>query len=590
MPEFLNILLDSSQFIPHGHCYLWQPGLVWLHIASNSIIALAYYSIPLMLVYFVHKRRDIPFNGIFILFGIFIVACGTTHLMDIWTLWHPHYWISGLLKAITAAVSFYTALELRSLIPQALSLPSSAQLEAANQKLEDEIVERQRMEIALRESQQMLRLVIDTIPQAIFWKNHKSVYLGCNRSFALDAGLAAPESIVGRTDYELAWKPEEAEFFQSCDRLVMDTDQPEAHIIESQLRADGKQTWLDTSKVPLHNVEGQVVGILGIYEDITERQQADAVLRESEECLRQRTQQLEQTLKELQKTQSQLIHTGKMSALGQLVAGVAHEINNPINFIYGNLSHTNEYTQDLLRLLELYRQNYPAPATPIQVKGEEIDLEFLTEDLPKILSSMKVGAERIRQIVLSLRNFSRLEEAEMKPVDIHEGLDNTLLLLQHRLKERVGRFGVQVIREYGQLPMVECYAGQLNQVFMNLLANAIDAVDELHQSDTDQSYQSTFIRIETAVIDSDRVVIRVADNGIGITESVRQKLFDPFFTTKPVGKGTGLGLSISYQIVAEKHGGELTCHSAPGQGTEFRIEIPVKAQKLAPLANSALLV
>ncbi|MBD2095180.1 PAS domain-containing protein [Trichocoleus sp. FACHB-591] len=590
MPEFWKIFLDSSQFIPHGHCYLWQPGLVWLHIASNSIIALAYYSIPLMLVYFVHKRRDIPFNGIFILFGIFIVACGTTHLMDIWTLWHPHYWISGFLKAITAAVSFYTALELRSLIPQVLSLPSSAQLEAANQKLEDEIVERQRMEIALRDSQQMLKLVIDTIPQAIFWKDHESVYLGCNRSFALDAGLAASEAIVGRTDYELAWKPEEAEFFQSCDRQFIEANQPEYHIIEPQLQADGKQAWLDSSKIPLHNAAGQVVGILGIYEDITERQIADAALRESEDHLRQRTQQLEQTLKELQKTQSQLIHTEKMSSLGQLVAGIAHEINNPINFIYGNLSHTNEYAQDLLNLLEIYQQSYPHPAATVQAKAEAIDLDFLTEDLPKMLSSMKVGAERIRKIVLSLRNFSRLEESEMKPVDIHEGLDNTLLLLQHRFKEKVGRFGVQVIKKYGPLPMVECYAGQLNQVFMNLIANAIDAVDELHQATTDQSAQPTFIRIETAVLDSNRVVIRIADNGMGMTEAVRQRLFDPFFTTKPVGKGTGLGLSISYQIVTDKHGGELICHSAPGQGTEFRIEIPVKAQKLASPTNSALLV
>src|SRR6476646_10503765 len=164
MRELLSEFLDSSQFIPHGHCYLWQPGLVWLHIASNSLIALAYYSIPLMLLYFVHRRRDIPFNGIFVLFGSFIVACGTTHLMDIWTLWHPHYWISGSLKALTATISLYTALELRSLIPQALSLPNHAQLEAANQKLENEVLERQRAEMALRESQQMLRLVIDTIP------------------------------------------------------------------------------------------------------------------------------------------------------------------------------------------------------------------------------------------------------------------------------------------------------------------------------------------------------------------------------------------------------------------------------------------
>jgi predicted ATPase/signal transduction histidine kinase/tRNA A-37 threonylcarbamoyl transferase component Bud32 len=302
--------------------------------------------------------------------------------------------------------------------------------------------------------------------------------------------------------------------------------------------------------------------------------------------LQQKNECLNKTLEELQQTQSQLIQTEKMSSLGQLVAGVAHEINNPVNFIYGNLVHANEYTQDLLNLLNLYQHYYPNPVPQIQAVAEAIDLEFLIEDLPKLLSSMKIGADRIRQIVLSLRNFSRLDEAEMKPVDIHEGIDSTLLILQHRLQgdrkhNACAIKGVQAIKEYGELPLVECYAGQLNQVFMNILSNGIDALEEGNSEGT-HSLPATedlipTIRIYTEVVNKDWVRIRIIDNGPGMTEEVRSKLFDPFFTTKPVGKGTGLGLSISYQIVVEKHGGQLRCISAPGHGSEFIIEIPVKA-------------
>ncbi|HAX74455.1 MAG TPA: hypothetical protein DCY88_01105 [Cyanobacteria bacterium UBA11372] len=286
-------------------------------------------------------------------------------------------------------------------------------------------------------------------------------------------------------------------------------------------------------------------------------------------------EQLQQALHELQQTQAQLIQTEKMSGLGQLVAGVAHEINNPVNFIYGNLTHVNTYAQELLSLIELYLQTYPHPSDDIQAHIEEIELEYLREDFPKIISSMKLGAERIRQIVLSLRNFSRLDEAQMKPVDIHEGIDSTLLILQNRLKEKSDRPPIEVIKEYGKLPLVECYAGQINQVFMNILSNGIDALDQRHGLSTvDQ--RSPTIRIRTQVLTPDWIAVRIADNGVGMTEAVKSKIFDPFYTTKPVGKGTGLGLSISYQIVVDKHGGLLRCLSTPGQGTEFIIEIPVR--------------
>ena len=301
--------------------------------------------------------------------------------------------------------------------------------------------------------------------------------------------------------------------------------------------------------------------------------------------LNQLIQRIAAYTQELKQAEVQLIHTEKMSSLGAMVAGIAHEINNPVNFIYGNLDYISEYIEDLLSLLRLYQQQYPEPLLPIQKQLEVIDFDFLAEDLPKILSSMKGGANRIREIVLSLRNFSRLDEAGMKPVNIHEGIDNTLLILNSRLKQ-----GIKVIKEYGELPLVECTPAPINQVFMNLLCNAIDALEELKveklklEGSEDNLQPSNLqsatpcIWIRTEVSGQNSVVIRIADNGSGIGSTIKHQIFDPFFTTKNPGKGTGLGLTITYQIITQ-HQGKIEVNSTPGQGTEFTIILPIKTSK-----------
>jgi len=264
-----------------------------------------------------------------------------------------------------------------------------------------------------------------------------------------------------------------------------------------------------------------------------------------------------------------------MSSLMQMVAGIAHEINNPINFISGNIFHARQYFKDLLDLINLYQENLSAPSTAkqnqLQDKVQEIELEFLSQDLEKIFDSMATGSTRIRTIVLSLRNFSRLDESERKQVDIHEGLENTLMILQHRLKGN-GCFpnpNIAIVKNYGQLPPINCYPSQLNQVFLQIFTNAIDALTTSKPKDYRQ------ITITTKMQNKRTIRISIADNGSGMSESVQQRIFDPFFTTKPVGKGTGLGLSISYQIVTDQHQGQLHCISQEGKGTELIVDIPI---------------
>jgi two-component system, NtrC family, sensor kinase len=446
----------------------------------------------------------------------------------------------------------------------------------------------------LSESERRYRELVENLREIVFKCDVSGNITLLNKAWTFTLGYSTPECLNRPID----------DYLHAEDRMLWLSFLNQLHnhqeLVGQELRFHHKTAEIVWLELSAHFEEqGEICGSLT---NITDRKRAQAALREVNEALQLRVEQLrvenwerkqteatllqsreqlELTLQELKRTHTQLIHAEKMSSLGQLVAGIAHEINNPVNFIHGNIVYANKYIQDLLNLLALYQKNYANPAPDIQDKIVEIDLNFLLEDLPQLFSSMQMGADRIQQIVLSLRNFSRLDEAEIKPVDIHEGIDSTLMILQSRLKE-VEHQPIQVVKEYGNLPKVECYAGQLNQVFMNLLSNAIDAVvfrwkqEGIQEEKTlEGNYFTPRIQIHTGVVSDRNIAIRVIDNGIGMNEATKKQIFNPFFTTKPVGKGTGLGLSISYQMVVEKHGGILDCWSELGQGTEFLIQLPI---------------
>lgn len=447
----------------------------------------------------------------------------------------------------------------------------------------NDITERKQAEAQLLEKEQFLRSVYDGSEHAIFvldiLRNGDFCYTGWNPATERATGISSSE-VIGTTPQDVHGAVEGAVVRQRYVKCL-ETGAPISY--EECLTLKGQETWWITTINPLKNSEGKIYRLVGTTFNITERIRAETQIK-------QQAEDLETALQKLQRTQMQLVQSEKMSALGQLVAGIAHEINNPVSFIYGNLTHANDYIQDLVRLVQLYQQQYPQPLPPIQELETEIDLEFLIGDLFKLLDSMKIGTQRIREIVLSLRNFSRMDEADMKEVNIHEGINSTLMILEHRIRATPNRPAIQVIKEYSNLPLVECYAGQLNQVFMNILANAIDALEEsfvicdplreVEVASTLLAFSSTGqmspqIHIRTQLLEPNKVIILIADNGTGMSKEVKQRLFDPFFSTKPIGKGTGMGLSICYQIISQKHCGTLECLSQPGGGAEFVITIPL---------------
>ena len=422
---------------------------------------------------------------------------------------------------------------------------------------------------ALQQSEARLNAFFTASPIGLKIVDNQLRFVQINEPLAEINGLRARDHI-GKTLGEVL--PDFALQLEPLYRRVLATGEP---IINLEVSGEVPSLpgvvrhWM-TSYFPIPGEEGRPSGVGSVVVEISDRKRAEAALRQSEAREREKAQQLETALQELKNTQAQLVQNGKMASLGQLVAGVAHEINNPVSFIYCNIPYAHTYACELLNLIKLYQQHYPIPSAEIQDEIEALNLDFLKEDFLKLLESMRTGAERIREIVLSLRTFSRLDEAEMKLADLHAGIDSTLMILQQRLKEQPTRPAIEVVKQFGKLPLVKCYPGQLNQVFMNILTNAIDALEEKLNEDCSFIPQ---ICVSTKILRNNQVVISIADNGKGIPLETRERLFDPFFTTKPVGQGTGLGLSISYQIIVEKHGGRLKFNSCLEKGTEFIIEI-----------------
>ncbi len=430
-----------------------------------------------------------------------------------------------------------------------------------------DISDRKQAEINLQQSNLLLQSVLEATSDMIFAKDSEHKYLFANSATLELLGLSTEAEIVGKTDFDVL-PLEFAQKIREWDERVLRSGIAEK-FEENVLNYAGQIVNLYTTKTPMRDPNGNIIGTVGMTRDISDRKQAEAVVL-------QKSQELEQTLEELKQAQLQMVQNEKMATLGNLVAGVAHEINNPIGFITGSVNNIEEYIQDLLAHLEYYQKYYPEPVPEVIDHAEDIDLEFLTEDLPKLIPSMKIASQRIREISNSLRTFSRADTSEKVACDIHEGINSTLLILKYRLKASDKRPAIEVIGEYGKLPLVKCFLGQLNQVFMNIIANAIDALDAACVGQTFAEIEANPQRITIGTeVSGDRqmAVIRIRDNGPGMSEEVQAHIFDHLFTTKEVGKGTGLGLAIGRQIVEEKHGGKLTCISAPSKGTEFVIEI-----------------
>jgi len=691
------IFLSKTAYMPHGNCYLWQTPLVGLHVTSDALIAIAYFSIPAMLVYFAYQRRQFLPTNIFLMFGAFISLCGIGHAIEIWTLWHPSYWLSGAEKALTALVSCYTAASLVTLVPQFLSLRTPEELEHINSQLQQEvqqrqaiaqelaemnqtleariaermlelqqsnallraeIAERQAIETAMGERLACAQLLSKTLQQ-VWTTSEFSMVLNTladdvrqflqvdrvliyrlddqwNGEIVVESVSDNDLSLLGQRFSDPCFQSKHAPLYQAGRIRAIDnietSDLQDCH--KDLLRRLNVRSnlilpilWEPEARVTVSTPEPlQLWGLLIIHachelrpwkpleieilqqisiqlgiairqsqlvnclqQELDQKTCAEIALQASEQEAQLKAQSLAQALDRLQEAQAQLVQSEKMASLWQVVGGLAHEINNPLSFIYGNLTHARRYSHELLQTIDLYQAHDPTPTESIREWFETFELEFVRDDFPKLLESMGVGANRIRDIILSLRNFSRLDESDFKSVNIHDGLNSALSLIANRLTGQSDRRSIQLTKHYDlDIPEVECYPGLLNQAIFNVINNALDALE--HRFELDDAFEPS-LHIQTQLINkqllgrspsttSDFAQIRITDNGLGIQPQLEAKIFDPFFTTKPIGQGKGLGLSNAYQIIVSQHKGDLFYQLDSDGNTQFIINIPIALTSL----------
>jgi len=706
---FEAIVLGSQSYMPHGHCYLWQTPLVGLHVVSDSLIAIAYFSIPAMLMYFAYQRRKFLPISIFLMFGAFIILCGLGHLLEVWTLWYGAYWLAGIEKALTALISCYTAVSLVNLLPQFLSLRSPDELERINQQLQQEVSSRELIAQELAQINQNLEARIADRTVELQTKNTQLMReiqerqsieqslarrLACEQIFSKTlqrvwttadfeplfqtlvqdvreflqvdrvlifqlngdfSGAISTESVsdpslslLGQSFTDPCFQEKHAPLYQAgriciiedietsplqeCHREFLRSLRVRSNLVIPVLwksessDLDWQENLGDQAITPAHfylwglliaqscqgarswdNLEVEALQQLSLQlgialrqsklmnrlqEELQEKQQTALALQASEQEARQQAASLATTLNQLQATQAQLVQSEKLASLGKMVGGIAHEINNPLSFIYGNLTHAREYSHQVFQGLDLYQQHYPNPVDPIAQWLSEVEFEFLKTDFPKLLTSMKNGADRIREIVLLLRNFSRLDESELKSVDIHDGINSTLSILTERFLESTCGQVIQSHCAYDRdIPTVECYPGLLNQALFNLFSNALDAIEERCRL---QEMFVPMVKVETRLICQQHAngltlqrfaQIQITDNGSGIDPALADKIFDPFFTTKPIGQGTGMGLANAYQIIVKRHHGELWYQVNEQGQTQFVVKIPIEQYFSSPAAT-----
>ena len=430
-----------------------------------------------------------------------------------------------------------------------------------------------KINLDLREAKEQLQAVLNAVPGLVSWISADLRYLGVNKHLANAYNLPI-ETFINQEVGFLQTSPEFNDFVYD---FFANADSTNVREVKANVRGNIRTYLIVAQKYYRDQASLPTAVFVGL--DITERLAMEASLRHSQEKFRQQADQLEQTLQKLNSANTQLIQKYKTSILGQVVTGVTHEVNNPVNFISGNIGLAINYVQDLLYLIDMYRQHYPHPIPEIESEIEDIELDFIKEDLPKLLGSMMIGAERITDVVRSLRQFSGLEVESIKTVDIHKGLDSTLLILQNQFQGKGNCPDINVVKKYGSLPYVECYPGELNQVFMHIFTNAIDALEKKHRNLSTKKIKPQPFEPEiliTTEVKDDYIAIAIADNGIGMVEKVYSRIFEPLFTTKKSENSMGLGLSISQELIVDKHQGKLSCKSLIGEGTEFVIEIPIK--------------